>query len=71
MNTILNKAVLTKVNRIIEKSVGKKSLNIIYNKYKYLNLSFILKNNNLSQVLNKLYHSIIIDYNSNSNKDYF
>jgi hypothetical protein len=70
LDTILNKAVLPKVNRITEKRAGKKNLNLIYNKYKYLNLSFILKNNNLSQVLNKLYHNIIIDYN-NSNKDYF
>ena len=73
MDTILNKVVLPKVNRIVEKSLEKKSLNLLENKYKYLNLSFILnKNNNLSKVLNKLYHSIIMDYyNNNLNKDFF
>ena len=73
MDTILNKVVLPKVNRIVEKSLEKKSLNLLENKYKYLNLSFILnKNNNLSKVLNKLYHNIIMDYyNNNLNKDFF
>jgi hypothetical protein len=73
MDTILNKVVLPKVNRIVEKSLEKKSLNLLENKYKYLNLSFILnKNKNLSKVLNKLYHNIIMDYyNNNLNKDFF
>lgn len=72
MDTILNKVVLPKVNRIIEKSLEKKKLNFIENKYKYLNISFVLKNNNLSELLNKLYYNIILDYNNNNlNKDYF
>jgi len=72
MDTILNKVVLPKVNRIVEKSLKKKNLNILENKYKYLNISFILNNNNLSELLNKLYYNIIKDYyNNNLNKDYF
>jgi hypothetical protein len=73
MDTILNKVVLPKVNRIVEKSLEKKSLNFMEKKYKNLNLSYILNNNHdLSEVLNKLYYNIIIDYyNNNLNKDYF
>src|SRR5690606_20884823 len=73
MDNILNKVVLHKVNRIVEKSLVKKSLNLLENKYKYLNLSFIL-NNNLSELLNSLYYNLIVDYynnNNNLNKDYF
>jgi hypothetical protein len=71
MDTILNKVVLPKVNRIVEKSLEKKSLHLLENKYKYLNLSFILNSNNLSELLNKLYYNIILDYYNNLNKDYF
>jgi hypothetical protein len=74
MDTILNKVVLPKVNLIVERSLEKKSLDLLGNKYKYLNLSFILNNNNnnLSELLNKLYYNIIVDYyNNNLNKDYF
>jgi hypothetical protein len=74
MDTILNKVVLPKVNRIVEKSLEKKSLNFFEKKYKNLNLSYILNNinNNLSEVLNKLYYNIIKHYyNNNLNKDYF
>lgn len=73
MDTILNKVVLPKVNLIVERSLEKKSLDFLGNKYKYLNLSFILNNNNnLSELLNKLYYNIIVDYyNNNLNKDYF
>jgi hypothetical protein len=73
MNAILNKAVLPKVNRIIEKSYIIKSINfdLLENKYKLLNISFILKDNNLSDLLNKLYSNIIINYyNNNIKKDY-
>jgi hypothetical protein len=74
MDTILNKVVLPKVNRIVEKSLEKKSLNLLGNKFKYLNLSFILNNQNLSELLNKLYYNIIIDYYNNNlslaHKDY-
>lgn len=71
MDAILNKVVLPKVNRIVEKSLEKKSLHLLENKYKYLNLSFILNSNNLSELLNKLYYNIIVDYYNNLNKDYF
>ena len=73
MDTIINKVVLPKVNRIVEKSLAKKSFSLLENKYKYLNLSFILNNNNnLSEILNKLYYNLIIDYyNNNLNKNYF
>jgi hypothetical protein len=72
MDTILNKVVLPKVNRIVEKSLEKKKFNYLENKYKYKNLSIILNNNNLSELLNKLYYNIVINYyNNNLNKDYF
>jgi hypothetical protein len=71
MDAILNKVVLPKVNRIVEKSLEKRSLHLLENKYKYLNLSFILNSNNLSELLNKLYYNIIVDYYNNLNKDYF
>jgi hypothetical protein len=73
MDTIINKVVLPKVNRIVEKSLAKKSFSLLENKYKNLNLSFILNNNNLSEILNKLYYNLIMDYynNNNLNKNYF
>lgn len=72
MDAILNKVVLPKVNTIVEKNYKKqKDLNLLENKYKYLNISFLLKNNNLSEFLNELYYNIIIadDFNS-LDKDY-
>ena len=69
MDTILNRVVLPKVNQLVERSLAKKSF--LKNKYKYLNISFILDNNNLSELLNKLYYNIVINYyNNNLNKDY-
>jgi len=72
MDTILNKVVLPKVNKIVERSLAKKSLSFLESQYKSLNLSIILDNkNNLSELLNKLYHNIIMNYyNNNLNKDY-
>lgn len=70
MDAILNKVVLPKVNTIVEKNYKKqKDLNLLENKYKYLNLSFLLKNNNLSELLNELYYNIIIA-DDISQKDY-
>jgi hypothetical protein len=48
MNKILNKVVIPKVNKIIEKSATIKSvdLNLLENKFKSLNISSILNNNN-------------------------
>ena len=70
MNIILNKAVLPKVNRIIEKSAVTKSvdLNLVDNKFKDLKLNSILIDNNLSELLNNLYFNIIL--NSNLSKNY-
>ena len=65
---LLNRVVLPKVNQLVERSLAKKSF--LKNKYKYLNISFILDNNNLSELLNKLYYNIVINYyNNNLNKD--
>lgn len=73
MDVILNKAVLPKVNRILEKSKDKKiiDLNLIENKYKNLNISSILStgiNNDLSVLLNNLYYNVIL--NNNFYKNY-
>ena len=67
MSIILNKAVLPKVNRITEKGTMLKSIdfNLIENKYKNLNLNSIIKdNNNLDELLNELYYSVILNKNS-------
>jgi hypothetical protein len=61
MNFILNKAVLPKVNRIIEKSPMAKHVdfNLIENKYKNLHLISVLKNNDLDILLKELYNNIL------------
>lgn len=65
MSIILNKAVLPKVNRVKEKSTVTKSIdfNLIENKYKSLNVSNILENNNtnLDGLLNELYHNVTLN----------
>jgi hypothetical protein len=65
MSFILNKAVLPKVNRTIEKGTLIKSIdfNLIENKYKNLNLKSIIKGNNLDKLLNELYYSVILNKN--------
>lgn len=70
MKYILNKAVLPKANRIIEKSRIIKTIdfNLIDNKYKNLHLTSILKNNNLNVLLKELYNSIIS--NNSLDKNY-
>lgn len=70
MNIILNKAVLPKVNRIIERTPVIKSvdLNLLENKFETFSLSTILENNNLSELLNNLYYNIIST--NNLDKDY-
>lgn len=70
MDTILNKVVLPKVNRIVEKSLHIKSvdLNLLENKFLNLKITSILNDNNLSELLNGLYFNII--QNNNLNKDY-
>jgi hypothetical protein len=73
MDIILNKAVLPKVNRIIEKSSLVKSIdfNLLENKFKNLNISSILKGNNLSELLNRLYFNVrAYALNINFKKDY-
>jgi hypothetical protein len=68
MDIILNKAVLPQVNKIKEKSLDLKKvdLNLISNMFKVLNLSSIaarraLNTNNLSELLNKLYFNIFLN----------
>jgi len=73
MDTILNKAVLPKVNRIIEKSATVKTIdfNLLENKFKKLNISSILNSNNLSELLNKIYFNVKgYTLNINFKKDY-
>ena len=61
MDTILNKVVLPKVNRIIEKSFHIKGIdfNLLENKYLNTKISYILDHNNLSKFLNKLYYNVM------------
>jgi hypothetical protein len=61
MGIILNKAALPKINRIIEKSPTIKSVdfNLLENKFKSLNLSSILIDNNLSELLNNIYYNVL------------
>lgn len=59
MDAILNRVVLPKVNKIVERSLLKKNYDVLENKYKNLNVSFLLKNKNLSQFLYNLYNNII------------
>jgi len=70
MSVVLNKVFLPKSNRFIERSVVKNKFNYLENKYKYLNISYILNNcnNNLSELLNKLYYDMITNYYNNLNK---
>lgn len=68
INIILNKAKLPKVNRIIEKSRLVKSVNsnLLENKYKNLNLNFLLKDNNLNEKLNDLYYNVSTNMSNNA-----
>jgi hypothetical protein len=70
MKYILNKAVLPKANRIIEKSRIIKTIdfNLIDNRYKNLHLTSILKNNNLNILLKELYTSVLS--NNSLDKNY-
>jgi len=70
MKYILNKAVLPKANRIIEKSRIIKTIdfNLIDNRYKNLHLASILQNNNLNILLKELYTSVLS--NNSLDKNY-
>jgi hypothetical protein len=68
MNAILNRVVLPKVNKIVERSLAKKNYDVLENKYKNLNISFLLKNHNFSQFLYKLYNNNIKYYKINNIK---
>jgi hypothetical protein len=61
MDTILNKVVLPKVNRIIEKSFHIKGIDfkLLENKYLNTKISSILNDNNLSKFLNKLFYNVM------------
>jgi hypothetical protein len=70
LNTLLSKVMLSKSNRIIEKGRIESTidLNLIDNKYKNLNVSSILHNNNLFNYnLNKLLYNIY--YESTDKKE--
>jgi hypothetical protein len=69
MNFILNKAVLPKINRIQEKSRVVKSVdfNLLENKYKNINLTSILKENNFDNLLKELFNNIISNNNTDKN----
>jgi hypothetical protein len=65
MNVILNRTMLPKVNRIIERSRLVKNIDfgLIENKYKNLNLNSLLNNYNLDYILNEIYSNTIIEKN--------
>lgn len=69
MNTILNRAVLPRVNRIVEKSYEIKSVNfnLLENKYLNPNINYVLKNTedkDLDSLLNKNFYNVSLDNNS-------
>ena len=72
MDAILKKVILPKVNITMIKKFNIKTkgidFNLLNNKYLNFNINSILNDNNLSELLNKLYYNIIL--NNNLNKDY-
>jgi hypothetical protein len=72
MNIILNKVKFPKVNRVKEKSRVIKSVNmdLIDNKYKNLNLNYIMGASatfdkyNLDNLLNNLYYNLMVEQNT-------
>jgi hypothetical protein len=70
MKFILRKAVLPKVNTILEKSriIKGVNLNLIENKYKNLTLASVLENGDLNTLLKEVYKDISL--NDNTDKDY-
>jgi hypothetical protein len=70
MTAIINRAILPKVNKRIERSLILKDLdfNLLKNKDLNLNINSILKNKyNLEKFLNKLYYNLIIKLEKNKN----
>lgn len=65
IKTFLNKVVLPKVNRAMERSRIIKSVdfNLIENKFKNLYINSKLKNKNLSKLLNNLYYNVMFNRN--------
>jgi hypothetical protein len=61
MSLILQKATLPDINRIIETSpnINNVDLNLLENKYKSFNLTSILIDNNLSEILNKILYNVL------------
>jgi len=61
MDIILQKATLPDINRIIETSpnINNVDLNLLENKYKSFNLTSILIDNNLSEILNKILYNVL------------
>lgn len=65
IKTFLNKVVLPKVNKTMERSRIIKSVdfNLIENKFKNLYINSKLKKKNLSELLNNLYYNVILNKN--------
>jgi hypothetical protein len=63
MRIIVNKAALPEISKEKKKSNRTKNIDfsLIENKYKNLNLSSIIKDNNLDKLLNELYYSVILN----------
>jgi len=61
LETILNKVVLPKVDRLLEKSFHIKGIDfkLLENKYLNTKISSILNDNNLSKFLNKLFYNVM------------
>jgi hypothetical protein len=66
MGVIINRVVLPKTNKVIERSAITKNVdfNLLENKFKCYNLSSILRENNLSELLNNLYYNYLNNYNN-------
>lgn len=65
MKILLNKVILAQKKGTIAKDFYIKKGNLLENKFKNRNLNSILKDNNLSELLNKLYFNVILNNNLN------
>jgi hypothetical protein len=72
MKFFLNKTILPNVNKIKERTKRIKGIdfNLVQNKYKNLHLISVLRENNLSNLLNELYNNNII-WNNSTNYNYY
>ncbi len=72
MSYIINKARMPSVNRIQERSRIVKSIdwNLLENKYKNLNINFIVNKNNLDEILSDLYYKVNLENENSYSKLY-